>query len=108
MSLQNEDIIQGPPGNAISLSVSRNGHIYAGWSSGALLLLRPGQKAFECYVQRVIAPFICAWGVRMERPRFGFARPLGLDAWGLSNRGVFVADAYYNRIFESPTILSMS
>ena len=98
MSLDNESYICGPPGNVISISVSKFGVIYVGWSDGSVLRLPLGQNALECYVQGADAA-IHKLEHRTPRSQFSFVNPLALDAWG-SELSQYIGDAYYNRIFE--------
>lgn len=98
MSLKNVKYVLGPAGEAISLSVSKLGDIYAGWSTGAVMRLQSGSAQFGVYISGSTKPPI-NMKRRTSLSGFAFVKPVAIDAWG-SKKSQFIGDSELNRIYE--------
>ena len=99
MSLEDLVQLQQPPGTAISLSISKQGDIFAGWSDGSIMTLPRGSSALSVYVNGGAPPPSTALKWRTPRSEFTFANPRAIDAWGASG-AQYVGDGTLNHIFE--------
>ena len=81
MSLKNLTQVRQPSGKAISLAISQQGDLYAGWSNGSIIKLPHGSDTFGTYVKGV-KDRPTNLKRRTPRSEFEFVKPIGIDAWG--------------------------
>ena len=98
MQLQDSEKLQQPPGHPISLAGSRNGHFYAGWSSGAIMSLSRDSSTLQVYVKGCLSPNSTVQH-RTPRSKFQFANPIAIDAWS-AFYFQYVGDDSLNCVFE--------
>ena len=98
MSLKDLKKLKQPSGCPVSLAISQHGDLYAGWSSGAIMMLPRDSRTLQVYVKGSTTP---SSTVKQRTPRseFGSVNPIAIDAWG-SNHSQYIGDGYLSRVFE--------
>ena len=99
MSLKGLIETQKLPGKVISVAVSQQGDLYAGWSNGSIMTLPRGSNALSVYVKGTQSTLLPLVSRRTPRSEFAFVKPICIDAWG-ANYSQYVGDAEMNCIFE--------
>ena len=98
MLLRDPKQLKQPSGWPVSLAISQQGDLYAGWSTGAIMTLPRDSNTLQVYVKGSTIPS-SAVKHRTPRSEFGSVHPIAIDAWSV-NYTQYVGDGYLNRILE--------